>query len=236
MTQLASPTPQEGGRDYRYERKFFIDQLDAQQALAMVKRHPAMFSEIYPPRYINNIYFDYPLLDNYGDNIDGAMRRKKARVRWYHDLFGEVEQPTLEFKIKEGMMGTKISYPFPGFSFRNGFSARSLSDTIQASSLPPEVILYLETVEPVLANRYLRWYLATPDRAFRVTVDAELSYYHIDKINNQFLFHQVDRRSIIVELKYAEEYDPQADRISAGFPFRMTRSSKYVQGIERVYL
>jgi SPX domain protein involved in polyphosphate accumulation len=223
-------------REFRYERKFFIDQLTQQEALALTKRHPAMFSEIYPPRYINNIYFDYPLLENYTDNIDGASQRKKARVRWYHDLFGVAEEPTLEFKIKEGMMGTKISYPFPDFSFQNGFSESALRDTIRGSTLPLEVRQYLETVEPVLANRYRRWYLATPDQAFRITVDAELTYYHLNKFNNQFLFHQVDRRSIIVELKYTEENDPRADQISAGFPFRMTRSSKYVQGIERVYL
>jgi hypothetical protein len=39
----------------------------------------------------------------------------------------------------------------------------------------------------------------------------------------------------VVELKYQIEDDPRAQRIAAAFPFRMTRSSKYVQGIERVY-
>ena len=226
----------EGVREYRYERKFFIDQMDFHEALALVKRHPAMFSEIYPPRYINNIYFDHPLLDNYADNIDGAPIRKKARVRWYHDLFGKVEQPTLEFKIKDGLMGNKISYPYPDFNFESGFSEFYFRDLIQSSALPPEVVYYLKTLEPAIVNRYHRWYLATPDRAFRVTVDADLTYYHLNKFNNQFLFRQVDRRSVVVELKYQQEHDPEADRISGGFPFRMTRSSKYIQGIERVYL
>lgn len=223
-------------REYRYERKFLLDQLDGQEVLALVKRHPALFSEIYPPRYINNIYFDHPLLENYHDNIAGAPHRKKARVRWYHDLFGTVNQPTLEFKLKEGLMGTKISYNFPEFEFQRGFSERYLRELIQSSNLPLEILLYLETVEPVLVNRYRRWYLATPDRKFRITVDVDLSYYHLKKINNQFLFSQTDRRSTILELKYQREQDPQANRISSGFPFRMTRSSKYVQGIERVYL
>lgn len=226
----------EGRREYRYERKFFINQLSSQEVLALVKRHPAFFSEIYPPRYINNIYFDHPLLLNFADNINGAPLRKKARIRWYHDLFGKVTQPMLEFKLKEGLMGTKISYPFPDFRFQKKFSEHYLREIINTSELPPEVILYLKTVEPVLTNRYQRWYLATPDRAYRVTVDVDLSYYHINKFNNQFLFHQVDRQAIIVELKYQQEHDPRVDRISAGFPFRMTRSSKYVQGIERVYL
>jgi SPX domain protein involved in polyphosphate accumulation len=226
----------ENGREYRYERKFLIDQLDAREAFGLVKRHPALFSEIYPPRYINNIYFDHPLLVNYAENIDGAPNRTKTRLRWYHDLFGKVDQPTLEFKIKKGLLGTKNSYPFPEFVFEEGFSEETLRDGIRGASLPPEVDLYLKAMEPVLVNRYLRWYLATPDRSFRVTIDAELTFYHLNKTNNQFLFRQTDHSSIVVELKYQREDDPLADRISAGFPFRMTRSSKYVQGIERVYL
>lgn len=223
-------------REYRYERKFFIDELDAAQALGLIKRHPALFSEIYPPRFINNIYFDSPWMESYTDNIDGAPRRRKARIRWYHDLFRQVDDPILELKIKEGLMGTKISYPFPEFDFQKGFSEICFRDLIRSSPMPPEMTYYLETVEPVLVNRYRRWYLATPDQAFRITLDAELSYYHLKKTNNQFLFRQADRQSVILEIKYQQEHDPLADRISSGFPFRMTRSSKYVQGIERVYL
>lgn len=236
MDRSDMPPSRQGQREFRYERKFFIDQLDFQEVLVLVKRHPAMFAEIYPPRYINNIYFDHPLLLNYADNINGAPLRKKARVRWYQDMFGWVDQPRLEFKIKDGLMGTKVSYPFPGFDFQRGVCEIDFRSLMRSSALPPEAVYYLETVEPVLANRYRRWYLATPDRAFRVTLDAELTYYHWRKTNNQFLFRQADRRAIILELKYQQEDDPRANLISGGFPFRMTRSSKYVQGIERVYL
>ncbi|MDI6769242.1 MAG: hypothetical protein QMD04_06155 [Anaerolineales bacterium] len=39
----------------------------------------------------------------------------------------------------------------------------------------------------------------------------------------------------MVELKYENEQEPQADRVAGFFPFRVTRNSKYVQGIKRVY-
>lgn len=231
------PTAEEGIlREYRYERKFFVDELDAKQAVALIKQHPAMFSEIYPPRYINNIYFDSPLLDNYSDNVNGDPERRKARIRWYHDLFCQVEEPVLEFKIKKGLMGTKISCPFPPFSFGEGFSERMIKDLISSSSIQADFVEYLKANEPVLVNRYLRRYYAIPDGHFRATVDTGLSFYHLKKDNNRFLFHQVNHQSIVVELKYQKEYDPEANRISSGFPFRMTRNSKYVQGIEKVYL
>jgi hypothetical protein len=223
-------------REYRYERKFFVDQLDTRQVIAQIKRHPAMFSEIYPPRYINNIYLDSPLMENYFDNVGGIRERRKARIRWYQRLFRYVDAPLLEFKIKSGLMGTKAQYPFPEFPFGEGFSERFLKGLIRGSDLPQNIKSQLLSVEPVLLNRYLRWYFATPDGKFRLTVDSGLTYYHLNKFNNRFLYKQVDYQDIVVELKYQSEYDPQAGRITAGFPFRMTRSSKYVQGIERVYL
>jgi hypothetical protein len=39
-----------------------------------------------------------------------------------------------------------------------------------------------------------------------------------------------------VELKYANAKEANADLISWDFPFRVTKSSKYLTGIERVYL
>ncbi|MCJ7733017.1 MAG: VTC domain-containing protein [Anaerolineales bacterium] len=230
------PSEETSPREYRYERKYFVDQLDARQAIVLIKRHPAMFSEIYPARYINNIYLDSPLMDNYHDNLEGTPERRKARVRWYHDLFRQVEQPQLEFKIKKGEMGNKIQYNFPAFGFNQEFNDLLFRSLVRSSDLPLDVRSFLQTVEPVLVNRYRRWYFATPDRQFRVTVDTGLSFYHLNKLNNQFLHHQVDHQSIVIELKYQRENDSLADRISTGFPFRMTRSSKFVQGIERVYL
>ena len=89
-------------REYRYERKFLVDQLDVHQVLALVKLHPAMFYQPYPPRYVNNLYLDTEGLDNYQDNVSGVGDRRKVRLRWYGDLFGDVDRPVLEFKIKRG--------------------------------------------------------------------------------------------------------------------------------------
>jgi SPX domain protein involved in polyphosphate accumulation len=223
-------------REYRYERKFFIDQFDAPSMIAHLKQHPAMFSELYPPRAINNIYLDSPMMDNFFENENGYPQRRKARLRWYHDLFQHVEAPVLEFKLKDGWMGTKIQYRFSGFDFDDNFSERVFQYAVRSSDIPNDVRDYLLTVEPVLANCYQRCYYATPDQRFRVTIDSGLTFYHLNKFSNRFLFRQTDYQDIVVEMKYQREDDGEAARISAGFPYRMTRSSKYVQGIEKVYL
>ena len=91
--------------DYRYERKFFITSLSKYEAVALVKLNSAMFTEIFHHRFVNNIYFDSFRLNNYHENVAGDSRRIKIRVRWYGELFGDIERPVLEIKIRNGLLG-----------------------------------------------------------------------------------------------------------------------------------
>ncbi len=224
-----------GQQPYRYERKFLVDQMDAQQVRGMVRRHPAMFYEPYPPRYVNNLYLDTEGMENYFDNVSGTSDRRKVRIRWYGDLFSTVENPTLEFKVKRGLVGTKYSYPFAPFALDERFCHTYYRDVLRQANLPPQVREYMHEVHGVLCNRYYRRYFATKDQRFRVTIDAQMTFYQVRKAANRFLHKYVDYNHIVVELKYAPPLDVEADRISSFFPFRLTRNSKYITGIESVY-
>jgi SPX domain protein involved in polyphosphate accumulation len=220
---------------YRYERKFMVDQLDEHQAIALIRRHPSLFYEPYPPRYVNNFYLDTPAMDSYYDNVGGSGKRRKVRIRWYGELFGQINKPILEFKIKQGMVGTKRHYAFPDFRVEKGYCDEYLMEKIKNSALPPEVKIILQDQDVVLLNRYFRRYYATRDERYRVTLDTDLTFYRIGCLNNTFAHKQTDHRSIVVELKYEIKHDISAFIVSSFFPFRVTKSSKYVQGIERVY-
>jgi hypothetical protein len=223
-------------RDYRYERKFLVGQLDVQRVRALVKLHPAMFYEPYPPRHVNNLYLDTELLDNYQENVSGVGERHKARIRWYGDLFGRAEKPVLEFKVKSGLVGAKISYPFAPFVLDEHFDHRYYLDVLRVANLPAHVEQRLRSLHVVLCNRYYRWYYATRDGRFRVTVDTEMAFYQVRKVKNHFRHFHVDHRHVVVELKYGKAMDVEAERVSRAFPFSVTKNSKYVTGIERVYL
>ena len=61
-------------------------------------------------------------------------------------------------------------------------------------------------------------------------------FYKVNgRFGNRFAHHQRNYRDVVVELKYEVEQEPQANYVAGFFPFRVTRNSKYVQGIERVY-
>ena len=223
-------------RTFRYERKFLVEELMQAQVGALIRQHPRLFYSPYPPRYVNNLYLDTPDMSNYFDNVDGAMQRSKVRVRWYGEPFGEIARPMLEIKVKNGLVGTKHTYPLTGFCMDKQFCDRLFQRVLSDSTLPPEVRLDLRNLNVVLFNRYYRYYYATHDNAFRLTLDTNQAFYKVNGLfGNQFLHRQINARDVIVELKYETEQEPQANRVAGYFPFRMTRNSKYVQGIERVY-
>jgi len=175
-------------------------------------------------------------MTNYFDNVDGAMRRCKIRMRWYGEPFGEIARPMLEVKVKEGLVGTKHTYPLTAFNLDTHFCDRVFQRVLDESDLPPEARLALRGLNVVLFNRYYRHYYATRDGAFRLTLDSQLEFYKVNGLfGNQFAHRQVGTRDVVVELKYEIEQESQANRVAGYFPFRMTRNSKYVQGIERVY-
>ena len=58
----------------------------------------------------------------------------------------------------------------------------------------------------------------------------------LDKLFNSLKFNLVDRANLVLELKYNQEYDSFAEKITNAFPFRMTKSSKYVAAIDQLYL
>ncbi len=220
---------------YRYERKFLVEGINDHQIRALVRVHPALFVMPYPPRWVNNIYLDTPGLDNYQDNINGAVDRRKVRLRWYHQLFGEIPKTTLEFKIKRGLVGRKVQFPLGRLRFQEGFTRFNLENFLENGGLPDHVRLILSGQIPVLVNRYRRWYFATTDGRFRLTVDTEMSFYHIGLLDNPLRFKHADHRHRVVELKYQQVDDPEAGRIASLFPFSVYKNSKYVLGMESVY-
>ena len=217
---------------FRYERKFVVRGEHYAELESMVKLHPALFSEIFHQRYINNIYLDDDSFKNYRDNIDGSADRVKVRIRWYGDLFGSIEKPVLEFKIKKALVGRKESYKLAGFSLDESFNAQTLKTVFQNSNLPDKILESLRGLNPVLLNCYRRKYFLSKDKHYRITIDNELGYYQLKNNFNWFTNKMSDKDSTIIELKYAYDLDTKANTISSLFPFRMTKSSKYVNGVE----
>ncbi|RLD90498.1 MAG: hypothetical protein DRJ09_04080 [Bacteroidetes bacterium] len=218
----------------RYERKFVVSDLHYSGILQAVRNHPAAFGVIFHPRYINNIYFDSNDFDFFYDNVSGKGSRKKARIRWYDDLTGDIKKPVLEFKVREGFLGNKLSFPLKPFSVDETLNMNVLKGVFAESELPDWAFEVLQHLSPSLLNRYSREYFASFDEKFRLTIDSDLSYHAIEPTHNTFL-RRYRGNDFIIEVKYDFVNDKEAAFITNNLPFRLTKSSKYVNGMELLY-
>jgi SPX domain protein involved in polyphosphate accumulation len=226
----------ENPEDFRYERKFLTTSFHRKQAEQFLKFNPAAFSPIFSERTVNNIYFDTLGFTSYVDNVEGEKSRVKIRIRWYGELFGKISKPVLEYKIKKGLAGRKESFLLNDFSLNSDFSKAEIEKAVDRPDLPEFVKNELLHLQPALLNSYKRCYFLSADKDFRVTIDSDLTYYKITYHHNTFLNCHKDMETLVLEMKYHPHSDEKARNISNHFPFPLTKSSKYLQGLERVLL
>ena len=219
---------------FRKERKYAISEVNIDVVENYVRAHPAMFSKPYPPRQVNNIYFDTPKFQNYMDNVIGAKQRRKFRIRWYGEQYGHIEKPILEIKIKEGLAGSKKYFPLAPFDLKPGFCEADIKQMIAQSEISDEAREALQHFVPTLLNRYQRKYYLSANKKFRLTLDTNVTYTRISRHQNYFMRRVIDRDNVIMELKYEIEDDQHVSWINTYFPFRMTKNAKYVNGIDRL--
>ncbi len=225
----------ESEMQFRYERKFHAVDMSTAELIAIVKSHPAHFIEVYPPRWVNNVYFDSASLREYVFHIYGEARRSKVRLRWYGDRFGKVNDPVLEIKAKRGMVGTKTHTGISDFDFDGSFDMFWLRDQLQSNENGEGLRGFMSSAMPALFNRYARRYFESADRQFRITIDTDMSFHIVGKRRYSYMDDFLEKRLSVCELKYAREADVEADRISRILPFRVSKHSKYVYGIQRLH-
>lgn len=216
----------------RYERKFVVTDRSLADVIALVRRHPATFREVYPPRIVNNVYLDSPALGDYFDHINGAPNRVKTRIRWYGELSGPVAKPTLERKLKQGMIGGKLSYGLAGFTVNGCVPRPELEHALDGSVLPDALRAAMRHLQPSLINSYHRHYFLSADALFRLTIDKQIRFFTANNRNGWQNPYRNREVAIVIELKYEPPYEDRAGLVINRLPFRLSRCSKYVLGLE----
>jgi SPX domain protein involved in polyphosphate accumulation len=219
---------------HRYERKFAVPPELGSNVLAQIRHNPGLFSSIYHPRTVNNLYLDTAGLDLYFMNLEGAAERMKVRIRWYGELFGEIARPVLEFKIKRGLLGRKESFALKPFRLDVSFSSTQLEQTLKDCDLPAHVRHRLSHLHPALVNRYQRAYYQSADTNYRMTLDTQLEFFRVRPAHNSFLCRASRFRDAVLELKFDHSCWEGAANIANALPFRVSRMSKYISGLDRL--
>ena len=216
----------------RYERKFIADGFALPEVLALVRRHGAVFREAFPPRIVNNLYLDSPDLRDYRDHINGVARRSKTRVRWYGVGNDATASPVLERKLKYGLVSAKVSYPLP--TMKAAVAGSALPELFDCADLPPLTRSSLRHQLPCLFNRYRRHYFQTADARFRVTVDSNLQFADASRNHGSQPYFGPPAPTLVLELKFGLADADAASMVTNALPFRLSRCSKYVLGLNRL--
>jgi hypothetical protein len=218
----------------RYEVKIPCASHFLPQVQAWVRLHPAHWRTAYPPRQVNNVYFDTADCHGLNENLGGAGVRGKLRLRWYGLCLDTTAGANLELKYREGAVGLKGIWPVNVTLdlARMSWSevCRHIREAADVSAGP----WLAQFAYPTLINHYQRAYYVTADQTVRLTIDTELRAYDqrfSDWPNLRRPALIADR--IVVELKAATDrasYQRLAEALNH-FPLRPDRHSKYVQGM-----
>jgi hypothetical protein len=219
----------------RHEVKFVAPGIQRRQLEWWVRTNPAGFYHPYPPRWVNNIYFDSFELFAYEENLSGVSARSKVRLRWY----GRTQRPdscVLEVKRKRSLVGWKISYPTGPIPCDQA-TWRTLLRELRGELAEPARVWLDANPQPVLINRYYRRYFVSRDGKVRLTLDDEQSVFD----QRLTTCPNLTRRSnlpdtVVVEFKFAPGNRARGSRAIQGIPIRLSRNSKYVIAVQSLFL
>lgn len=218
----------------RHELKFVASPLMRAEVEHWVRTHPAGFFSPYPPRRVNNVYFDNFDHFAYEENLVGASRRTKVRLRWYGEAWRS-ERSTLEMKRRRNALGWKISHPGGPLDLTKG-TWRQIRARLRAR-LPPDGRVWLDAnPAAVLINRYDRLYFETRDRRVRLTLDSEQKVYGQRGIGKPNLTRPANLpATLVVECKFDAADRRLGERVIQGIRLRVSRNSKYVIGVQSIH-
>ena len=223
-------------QDYRYEKKFIVPYPQQHLIKKFIFTNQMRFIKEHEDRKVNSIYLDTNNLTLYKENIDGLSKRKKLRIRWYNDLKKDTNI-YFEVKKKNNELGLKNIYKLDikiENHHKENFLKKILSNIVSLD-LDQEISSLICNVKPIIIITYERKYLISNICDCRMTIDTKLKYKIINHYANYIWDDYYNNQEMIIELKYPANIDKEIINKYFHFPFRVSKNSKYVNGINKYY-
>lgn len=225
----------------RREIKFKIFIKDIGKFYSWLYNSP--FKRKYENRIVNSLYYDTINLDFANDNISGQSSRIKIRTRWYTknyenflDEFCKNKYFRFEIKRKKNNYSDKIFLPKHYSKVKNSvinqriFLKKELKNELSKYSELSHLILK----DTVFVGYEREYFEHTFIENLRLTIDKNLSCLACSRIPNS-INTKISNDFIIVEIKFNQKNENLTMNILKKFPFRQTRSSKYLYAISKYY-
>lgn len=221
----------------RIENKFVFPEKNEWRLLQWIRSSALGLAPTFPKRRINSIYLDSWDFANYAANMEGDPTRGKPRIRWYGE--GIPDQLYLEIKLRKAQTGYKKRALFPHALLGNKVVGGGLSDArgpdgwVRALRNIPEMDdflrSYLSSLTPNVEIRYEREYYECLNGKIRLTIDTDLRYRRYGTKQNFIRDHLA-----VCEIKTPIGENSLRLFMQSGFPFRISRNSKYCCAVSSV--
>ena len=232
----------------RYEFKYLLSQKECDRLESEVRnfmRYDGHVDEGNENRYlVRSLYFENDSATNYYEKIDGALERRKFRIRTYTDQPGNNAPIFLEEKGRHNQRTFKNRVEITPAQLD---SALSESDFWQLLDQFPDVSLierFVFDVERrdlyprVLVDYRRRPYVSDFDLNFRVTFDSRLNACPSSRLfpDGQTVLTECYAGFTIVEIKFFRKIPAWFHRILQVYDMRRLSISKFVVGMEKCNL
>jgi hypothetical protein len=215
----------------RHEIKLPADRAALHEVQMWLRLHPAGFSESYPQRSINNIYFDTAELASLEANLAGISERRKLRLRWYGER-SEIVGGTWELKCKSAGIGWKERQPMGRRIALTAVSWRDILAELFDGASGDIGLRLRQSGHPTLINSYERQYFESWDRVIRATIDFRQVFFDQRLSGRPNLSRPApSTEGITVEIKVAPAHYDRLVQAVERLPARVAKTSKYVNGI-----
>ena len=218
----------------RYEVKMVVDAFFLGEVRSWIYTHTAAFAVAFPPRRVNNVYFDTLDRQFMIDHIDGVPSRAKIRFRWYGDNW-KVTAGQLEIKFKTARLGRKKVYPFLGSLDLTDCTWRDFNQALASGLIGPSPgsIFQLEMLHPSLINHYHREYFLSKDKLIRLTLDyGGIAYEQAFGLKPNLSRPQPSLDTLVIELKAPKSEHQRIAEVLSEFPQRCSANSKYLNALQ----
>lgn len=190
---------------FRKEKKFRVTVSDFYKFQGQL--HQQGMETLFEPRLITSVYFDTVDLNMFNDSEEGALPRKKVRIRWY----GDSKVFTLENKTSSIEGRFKVTTKLENNISENELLTRNRMDAQYGH------------IQPLLKVSYKRSYFVF--NKMRITFDKDICYQNL-KYANRRKYYDPER---VIEIKIPANCPD--DFVERFIPFPTARFSKYSRGL-----
>jgi hypothetical protein len=229
-----------GNRDPTTERrseiKFLLPHADLGKIRSILEVNCRRIRHDGPVSLVNSLYFDDAGLGAYRENLDGVGTRMKVRLRWYGQ---KDDEGRFHFEIKKrtgltmgkDRLAVHSRVPLSSLTFQNILNALcAILPVKQREAL-------IRRPDPILISEYKREYFREHYSPVRITLDFDVTYFdQSGKRRPGKRFGVRVPEWVIVEGKAPVGEELRLRRLLFPLQPRITRSSKYVMGCQRLGL